>query len=230
MGEKPRILYIDFPTQYLMASTFLRFQEHYESPQFSGRVFSLEEYMDWYAKENGNFTYFLDWSGFNIPSRVFRPFREGKFKALSAREEALIDLLANVPEPFYVIATYCGGSGALSHEIVHGLYHCDGRYQDLVRGVMDGHLSDAQKFWKLLKKMGHHPSVHHDETNAYAITGWPDGANSALRKNMRPLARELKAVFKDYFGFSPNSKNNASRMREFVTKIPYKKFKEKIQR
>ena len=40
---------VRFNTQYELASTFLRIQEHWESSRFSGRVFSLEEYMDWYA-------------------------------------------------------------------------------------------------------------------------------------------------------------------------------------
>ena len=44
--------------QYTLASAFLRFQEHYESPKFRGEIFSLEEFMDWYAVEVGNFTYY----------------------------------------------------------------------------------------------------------------------------------------------------------------------------
>jgi hypothetical protein len=68
------IYLVRFATQYELSSTFLRFQEHYESPRFHGRVFSLEEYMDWYATRYGNFTYYQDWAGFNVPSTAFRPF------------------------------------------------------------------------------------------------------------------------------------------------------------
>ena len=59
------IYLLRFETQYEVTSTFLRVQEHYESPQFHGRIFTLEQYMDWYVAENGAFTYFQDWSGFN---------------------------------------------------------------------------------------------------------------------------------------------------------------------
>jgi hypothetical protein len=46
-----------FKTQYELAATFIRVQEHYESSRFYGRIFSLEQFMDWYAKRYGNFTY-----------------------------------------------------------------------------------------------------------------------------------------------------------------------------
>jgi hypothetical protein len=62
------IYLLRFETQYEITSSFLRIQEHYESPHFSGRVFTLEEFMDWYAAEYGAFTYLEDWSGFNVPS------------------------------------------------------------------------------------------------------------------------------------------------------------------
>lgn len=69
-----------FENQKELASTFVRFQEHYESPEFAGKTFSLEEFKEWYIKnsekgrETGEFTYYEDWSGFNIPSYVMRPF------------------------------------------------------------------------------------------------------------------------------------------------------------
>ena len=61
------IYLVRFDSQYALASTFLRIQEHYESSRFRGRVFSLEDYMDWYAGRFGAFTYYQDWSGFKRP-------------------------------------------------------------------------------------------------------------------------------------------------------------------
>ena len=77
MAEKYPIYHVSFPNQYLLAATFLRFQEHYESPKFRGRIFDWEEFMDWYAEQKGKFSYLQDWSGFNLPSPVFEPFRSG---------------------------------------------------------------------------------------------------------------------------------------------------------
>ncbi len=39
----PQIFLLSFPTQEYLAKTFLRFQEHYESPEFRGKIFSLEK-------------------------------------------------------------------------------------------------------------------------------------------------------------------------------------------
>jgi hypothetical protein len=78
-----------FDNQYDLASTFLRFQEHYESPEFAGKVFTLDEYKNWYinhsprASKDGVFTYYEDWNGFNIPSKILKPFYGGKFSPLS---------------------------------------------------------------------------------------------------------------------------------------------------
>jgi len=37
------IFLLHFKSQHQMASTFLRFQEHYESPKFAGDIFTLKE-------------------------------------------------------------------------------------------------------------------------------------------------------------------------------------------
>jgi len=56
----------------------LRFEEYYESPRFKGRIFTFDEYRKWYVKNSpkgkktGRFTYYSDWSGFNIPSYALK--------------------------------------------------------------------------------------------------------------------------------------------------------------
>ena len=103
------IYLLRFKTQYELTSTFLRVQEHYELPQFHGRIFTLEQYMDWYVAENGAFTYFQDWSGFNVPSTAFQPFYEGKFDPLTRKEKRLLGLFRNLQGRFYVIGIYDSG-------------------------------------------------------------------------------------------------------------------------
>ena len=86
------IYHVSFPTRKEAASTFLRFQEHYESPQFRGKIFSLDEFKEWYTansekgKAKGKFTYYDDWGGFNIPSYILEPFYKGLFNPLSEKE------------------------------------------------------------------------------------------------------------------------------------------------
>ena len=90
------IFHISFSTQHELASTFLRFQEYYESPKFRGKIFSFYEYKKWYTanspkgKKTGKFTYYKDWGGFNIPSYVLKPFYQGKFNPLSNKEKKFL--------------------------------------------------------------------------------------------------------------------------------------------
>jgi len=92
---------LTFENQFDITSTLLRFQEHYESPKFKGQFFTLEEFKEWYIKnspkgiETGEFTYYSDWNGFNIPSYVLRPFYENKFKNLSEAEKNILNIFKN---------------------------------------------------------------------------------------------------------------------------------------
>jgi hypothetical protein len=88
-----RIHLLTFDNQIDLTSTFLRFQEHYESPFFKGKYFTLDEFKEWYiktspnGKKSGKFTYYTDWGGFNIPSYILKPFYNGAFNPLSENEK-----------------------------------------------------------------------------------------------------------------------------------------------
>lgn len=191
----PRLCLVEFSTQYELAATFLRFQEFYESPRFRGKVFSLEEYMDWYAETNGGFTYFEDWSGFNVPSEVFAPFRNGDFDPLLDKERALLRLLANEREPFYVIGVARKGDperrDTLMHELAHGLFYTDENYRDEVTASLAQY--DTRAIAKKLAGEGYHTRVIADEVHAYVLTG-SEGARFA------PLRRRLRAIFRAHGG------------------------------
>src|SRR3989344_6355802 len=89
------IILLHFKTQYQMASTFLRFQEHHESLKFAGEIFTLKEFKQWYTKFKGKFTYYKEWDGFNIPKTVLRKFYAGEFDPLSKKEKTLLKILKN---------------------------------------------------------------------------------------------------------------------------------------
>ncbi len=160
------VFHLNFPTQHLLAATFLRFQEHYESPKYAGKSFTWEEFMDWYAKENGKFSYLEDWSGFNIPSRVFTAFRKGLFDPLTKKEAALLALFEGVKGRFYVIGTAgAKDDGTLRHEIAHGLFYRDPVYKRRVREILKG--VDLAPVHAALIKLGYGPNVLEDEAHAY---------------------------------------------------------------
>lgn len=196
------IYLVEAPTQYALASTFLRFQEHYESPKFRNQFFSLEEFMDWYAEKFGGFTYLTDWSGFNIPSRILKPFRNGNFDPLSKKEQHLLKLFEKVQRPFYIIGvTKPFDLPTLKHEVVHGLFYTDKVYQKKVLEEMKN--LDTRNFKNVLGKKGYHTAVHEDEVNAYATTGFGELRKDGLDlEKAKLIQKALKRVFKDHFGFS----------------------------
>jgi hypothetical protein len=189
------IYLLRFKTQYELTSTFLRVQEHYESPEFHGRIFTLEQYMDWYAAQYGNFTYYQDWMGFNVPSTAFQPFFEAKFDPLTVKEKRLLGLFKNLRERFYVIGICDSGvKGTLTHELAHALFFTDTDYRQAVRRAMVGY--DTSALEKQLAEAGYASHVIPDETQAYLIA--PSGKLGAASRALAPLRRKLRALFRQH--------------------------------
>jgi len=189
------IYLLRFRTQYELAATFLRVQEHYESPHFHGRVFSLEQYMDWYAARYGNFTYFQDWSGFNVPSTALEPFYQGKFEPLSEKERRLLRLFKNLRGRFYLIGVYDGGvKSSLTHELAHALYFTDAVYRQKVRAALGKF--DTSALARRIEKAGYARQVVPDEVQAYLV-----GSSSRLgmvSRELAPLRRKLRSLFREH--------------------------------
>jgi hypothetical protein len=186
------IYLLRFDTQYELAATFLRVQEHYESPRFHGRIFSLEQYMDWYAAEHGNFTYYQDWSGFNVPSTALEPFHEGRFDPLSEKEKRLLGLFKTAREPFYVIGVYGRAAKSLTHELAHALFFTDADYRHAVREAMGDY--DTRPLEKQIRDAGYADHVIPDETQAYLVA--PSASLGKAAPALGPLRRKLRSLFK----------------------------------
>jgi len=162
------IYVVSFESRLDLAATFLRFQEYYESPKFKRKVFSLDDFKKWYATPKGEFSYYRDWSGFNIPSRVLRPFYEKMFDPLSQREKRLLTLFADKKPPFYIVGV-CENCSAntLSHEIAHALFYTCGKYKSEVLGVLKRF--ELSRLRMKLIKLGYDRTVILDEVQAYAV-------------------------------------------------------------
>jgi hypothetical protein len=183
---------VRFQSQYAAASTFLRIQEHYESSRFRNQVFTLEQYMDWYAAEYGAFTYFEDWEGFNVPSTAFTAFREGRFDPLLEKEERLLRMFATVREPFYVIGLYTDTT--LKHEIAHALFFTEPEYRAQVRDALSAH--DTSALSRRLASMGYHRAVLDDEVHAYLVSG--DDTLGVQARGLTALRRHLRSLYREY--------------------------------
>jgi len=180
----PRLFHLRFSTQRAVASTFLRFQEYYESPNdaFRGQVFTLAAYRRWYEATRGSFSYYLDWSGFNVPGTVIADFRQGRFDPLSARERNLLTALERhggpglYDEPFYVIGT-CGDDWDVAHETAHGLWYLSDEYRRAQSKLMERFDDEfVACFFASLGTGGYCQAVLWDELQAYILTdvagGW----------------------------------------------------------
>lgn len=186
----PGIFLVRFESQYELASTFLRIQEHYESSRFRSRVFSLEQYMDWYAAAFGAFTYFEDWSGFNVPSTAFAPFYRGRFDPLLRKEARLLRRFRDEPAPYYVIGI--ASDADLRHELAHALFFTRPAYRAAVLAAMRGY--DTASLRKQLAAMGYHRQVLTDEVHAYLVA--PSGSLGRATRRLAPLRRALQALFR----------------------------------
>lgn len=217
----PGVFLFQFKTQSELTRTFLRFQEHYESPEFRGKVFGLAEFKAWYrtTRKHGRFSYYSDWGGFNFPSHIVEPFVEGRFKNLTAREKRVLQLLKpHKGQKYYVV----GGFGdlkderrlnntlsTLHHEVGHALFYSDASYRKQVERILkNSHAATLRKMRKHLLEMGYHDAVIRDEIHAYFLSGWVgfvrDGViklNAANRETIRKLSvlflRKLKQRLHD---------------------------------
>ena len=221
------IFHTKFEKQEDLAFTFLRFQEHYESPVFRGKIFSMDEYRKWYVanspegRKNGRFTYDEDWEGFNVPSHVFEPFYGGEFNPLSPREVNLLDALVNkMGTKFYVIGTLGDDYGTDKHEIAHGLFYTNPEYHyevihtlaSLPHGLKNGVLNYIKS------SGGYHESVFTDEMHAYLLTDL-----KALRKfglNKKELRTARIKLDKIFYKYAPDLEiGQSSFLSDFIDKV-----------
>ena len=192
------IILLVFENQFELASTFLRFQEHYESPEFRGRVFTLDEYKEWYIKQKGSFSYYTDWNGFNIPSHIISPFKEGKFDPLSEKELGLINVLKEETGNFYIIGVHKElelprRQQNLKHEVAHGLFYTNPQYKTEVQNILSKYdLTDLKKWLKSIN--GYHDGVLEDECHAFSLTG----STKLPIQIPLELNKSLESIFADF--------------------------------
>lgn len=191
-----------------LGTTFLRFQEHYESPKFKGKIFTHEEFRKWYiknspkGKKTGKFTYFQDWAGFNIPSYVLKPFYNGMFNPLSIEEKKLLKFFKQKKNTFYIIGVFHNvHKDIIKHEICHGLFYTNPPYRKEVMKIIN---SMNTKQWNEItsyfkKHQGYHKDVWKDEAHAYIMNDLDfmkrRGVNVRLFKN---LTQPLNHIFSKY--------------------------------
>lgn len=189
--EDDRIVHLNFETQYQLCSSFVRIQEFYESPyaRIRNQFFTLDMFMDAYVEDKGEFTYFTDWSGFNVPGNAILNFWElyrGTLDAgyrydcnLRAKEHAVLSPVMPKLEKqeidFYIIGTYGAieetSKPYVDHEIAHAYYYLNHVYRRFCNEIY-AELDQVvrSKVAVGLMEMGYSEQVIEDETQAYFAT------------------------------------------------------------
>src|ERR1035438_5938399 len=70
------IVHLKFKTQNKLARAFIRLQEFYESPYptIRRKYFTVDQFAKLYTKTFGEFSYYTDWHGFNLPGNIVQQF------------------------------------------------------------------------------------------------------------------------------------------------------------
>jgi hypothetical protein len=126
---------ISASNQQELAESFMRFQEHYESPHWADKIFTIGQFKKWYSEEYGGDTYHIDWRGFNFPSTVLKPFMEGLFDPLTDNEKSILDFFKYRKDNFYIIGS--NSDDVLEHELRHAFYNFNINYKNEVNKFIE---------------------------------------------------------------------------------------------
>jgi hypothetical protein len=160
-------VWISASSQKELGETFIRFQEHYESTNldFQGKIFTLGSVKHWYSIEYGADLYSDTWVGFNFPSCVLIPFKQGLFDPLTEQENELLNLLKYRHDNFYIIGAQ--NKSTLRHELCHAMYGYSIKYKQEIDKFIEKNSNRFRKVKKYIFDKGYCKDVINDEIQAY---------------------------------------------------------------
>lgn len=208
----PKVLLLSFDNSYDLAMHFCRVQEFYENSIWKNKFFTMLDFVEWYSLEKGNgaFTYPNDWSGFNVPSKVFRNlYAKEKIPDPNKYDKVMIEILNKIDnsgykgKQFYLIGSLSEDKEAIKHEFAHALWSTNIKYKKEMKKLIS-ELTEPQhnalKNW--LKEKTYCDEVIDDEIQAYLSTGMAEEMVDALRKKRifyRTMTKPFKKLFKEYY-------------------------------
>ena len=182
-------------SQEELGLTFMRFQEHYESanPDFRDKIFTQGQLKRWYSETYGANNYHTTWIGFNFPSKVLIPFREGLFDPLTIEEQRLLDLFKYRNDNFYIIGAQ--NNSTLRHELSHALYASNVKYRDEINKFLTKNKNKLKSTSKYILDKGYCEEVLYDEIQAY-ITDNDD--NELINNTCPSIIAGVNKIFNKY--------------------------------
>jgi hypothetical protein len=201
-----------FEEMYDLCMHFLRYQEFYESPEFSDKSFTILEFMEWYSKAfgGGAFTYSKDWAGFNIPSNVIWQVHTKGITDRNKYDAAMLGAYNKISanthlvengakhDDFYILGAYKNDINVLGHELAHGLYATDVKYYTEVMSLYKALPANiVNSIFDYLIKIGYNKKVLVDELQAYMATGMPNDLQQADKK-LNKFSAQFEKAFKKH--------------------------------
>jgi len=186
-------VWISADSQKELGETFIRFQEFYESPskQFRNKIFTLGDIKNYYSLLYGADLYSDMWIGFNFPSSVLIPFKQGLFDPLTPQEKELLGLLKYRHDTFYIIGAQ--NNSTLRHELAHAMYGYDTNYKSQIDNLIKKNQKKFRKVSNYIIKKGYNKIVLNDELQAY-IT---DNDDEFIRNNLdSDLINEILSIYR----------------------------------
>jgi hypothetical protein len=188
-------VWISADSQKELGETFIRFQEYYESPskKFRNKIFTLGHIKNYYSLQYGADLYSELWIGFNFPSSVLTPFKQGLFDPLTTQEKELLALLKYRYDNFYIIGAQ--NNSTLRHELSHAMYGYDSKYKNEIDNFISKNKKGFAKVSKHILKRGYDKTVLNDELQAYVT----DNDDDFIRSNLDPsLINGILSIYKRY--------------------------------
>ena len=206
------IYQLNFSDHIDLCAHFMRYQEYYENsdPNIYMKDFCILDLITNLAKQDDEmkFTYFHDWSGFNLPDYIIFKCYEN-IPDRNRYDELIHSLASNIKNskngPFYFIGTSDDSldddSTVLDHEISHALFYTNHQYLKDQIELFDKMIESGKsgkKYKELLRilkeDLHYNSSVIYDEAIAYLSTGLADGEMEEINFNKSEIA-----VFKKNF-------------------------------
>lgn len=175
-------IWISADSQKELGETFIRFQEYYESPNpdFYNKIFTLGSVKHWYSIEYGADLYSTMWIGFNFPSSVLIPFKQGLFDPLTEQEINLLNLIKYRNDDYYIIGAQT--KSVLRHELSHAMYGYSSKYKEEIDNFIWENSNKFRKIKKYMLDKGYHKNVINDEIQAYVT----DNDDQYILNNLDP--------------------------------------------
>ena len=188
-------VWVKADSQDELGLTFMRFQEHYESanPEFRNKIFTVGQIRNWYSETYGSNCYHIHWVGFNFPSRVLIPFKEGLFDPLTNEEKNLLDKLQYRKDNFYIIGSQ--DNSILRHELSHALYSSNLKYKKEIDSFILKNKRKLKEPFDYILSKGYCEDVLNDELQAY-ITDNDD--NELINKTCPSVIAGINKIFHKY--------------------------------